>query len=82
MKTSALSYDKGIEMMRRPGTRLVQMHSGQGLAWFLVPGGPVSSGVADRIRNHPLVRAKRDDLFPGLSHSWSMIVDKRPESAS
>jgi hypothetical protein len=82
MKTSALSYDKAIGLMRRPGTRLVQMHSGQGVAWFLVPGGPVGFGVADRIRNHPLVRAKHDTLFPGLSRTWSMIVDDRPESVS
>jgi hypothetical protein len=81
MKARTLGYSRAIEAMRKPETRLVRMNNGQtggGFAFYVIPGGRVEDLVADKIINHPLVRAGHDGLFPGHNQTWKMIAD-RPE---
>ena len=78
-----LAYAQAIEAMRRPGTRLVQMHGGRDAGFYIVPrGGRVDDATAAKIMNHPLVRAGHDPLFPGMSQTWAMLSDGRQEGAS
>jgi hypothetical protein len=78
-----LAYDRAMEAMRRPGTRLVQMHGGRDAGFYIVPrGGRVDDATAAKIMNHPLVRAGRDALFPGMSQTWTMLSDGRQDGAS
>jgi hypothetical protein len=77
------TYARAIEAMRRPGTRLVQMHGGRDAGYYIVPPGMrVEDSVAAKIMNHPLVRAGHDALFPGMSQTWAMLNDGRQEGAS
>lgn len=82
MTRAALTYGRAIEAMRRPGTRLVQMHGGPDWGYYIVPGGRVEDSIATKIMAHPLVRASHDGLFPDISQTWRMISDSRPGGAS
>jgi hypothetical protein len=79
--TGSLKYDAAIAAMRRPGTRLVQMH-GAAAGYYVTGGGGgrVDDATADRIKKHPLVRGKHDALFPNMSQTWAMLNDG-PEGA-
>ena len=78
-----LAYARAIEVMRRPGTRLVQMHGGRDAGYYIIPlGRRVEDPVAAKIMNHPLVRAGHDALFPGMSQTWAMLSDDRQEGAA
>jgi hypothetical protein len=78
-----LDYARAIEAMRRPGTRLVQMHGGRDAGFYIVPPGRrVEEPVAAKIMNHPLVRAGHDALFPGMSQTWTMLSDGPREGAA
>jgi hypothetical protein len=62
-------------MMRQPGTRLVKMFtngSREGFAHYLVPGGYVTPDTAEKIKQHPLVRASEDGLFPNQDQTWRL----------
>lgn len=62
---------KALDLMRIPGTRLVQVHeSGNGRVYYVIPGGPVTDEIAEKIKAHPLVVAGKDGLFPGHSQTW------------
>jgi hypothetical protein len=71
-----LGYDEAIEAMRKPEARLVRMNS-RPAGYFVVPGGPVERTAADKVMNHPLVRAGHDGLFPGHDQTWRMINDNQ-----
>jgi hypothetical protein len=80
---ASLAYARAIEAMRRPGTRLVQMHGGRDAGYYILPSGRrVEDSVAAKIMNHPLVRAGHDALFPGMSQTWAMLSDGRQEGAA
>jgi hypothetical protein len=40
--------------------------------WFVVPGGPVKSEVAERIKEHPGVVSGKDGLWPNHDQTWKM----------
>jgi hypothetical protein len=46
-----------------------QNHNGR-TQHFIVPGGLVDEQVAQKIKDHPLVRAGKDGLFPGHEQTW------------
>lgn len=72
---TTIGFKRAIEHMRKPGTRLVQMCSERaqgGLCFYVVPGGQVDPGVAEKIKKHPLVRGGKDGLFPGHDQTWRM----------
>jgi hypothetical protein len=71
----AIGIKKAIELMRRPETRLVKMHtsgSPNGIAHYLIPGGYVEPDVAEKIKAHPLVCAGEDGLFPNCGQTWRL----------
>jgi hypothetical protein len=68
-----LKLEHALQRMRS-GARLVHMHGPASSAnWFIVPGGPVTDIVADKVREHPAVVAGADGLFPGLDQTWRMV---------
>jgi hypothetical protein len=67
-----IGQKKALEMMRKPGTRLAKQFtraSPEGFAHYIIPGGLVSSATAEKIKQHPLVHASKDGLFPGLDQN-------------
>ena len=71
----AIGLNKALDMMRRPGTRLVKMFSDAvpaGFAHYIVPGGYVTPETAAKIKAHPLVRCSHDGLFPGQDQTWRL----------
>ena len=69
---SELKYNKAIDLMRRPDTRLIKTHRDNSLTYYVVPGGRVSEAVAKQIIAHPLVKAAEDGMWPGLSQTWRL----------
>jgi hypothetical protein len=65
-----LSYSRAILQMNKAGTRLCQMHEKGELAWFLVPGGPISADTARMIIAQRNVIGQKDAMFPGLHQTW------------
>lgn len=71
----AVGLKKALELMRQPGTRLVRMYTDKapdGFAHYLVPGGYVEPSTAEKIKDHPLVCASEDGLFPGHDQTWRL----------
>jgi len=65
-------FQKAMDLMRRPDARLIKTHtSNGGCAHYIAPGGGyVEPEVAEQIKNHPLVTASEDGMWPGLSQTW------------
>jgi len=59
-----------LDEMRFNGATLMKMHTTRGLAWFLVPRGPVSPDLAMKILEDPRVQPSLDGLFPGISQTF------------
>jgi hypothetical protein len=76
MKTRKLSFGHAMDEMRRPEARLVEMYGRGGGSYVTPSGGEVTATVAEAIKNHPLVRAGYDALFPGMSQTWRMLDDR------
>jgi hypothetical protein len=71
-KARTKRFQKAMELMRRPGRALIKTHtSNGGCAHYIAPGGGyVEPEVAEQIKNHPLVTASEDGMWPGLSQTW------------
>ena len=70
-----LSQKKALEQMHKSGTILAKMFtraSPEGFAHYVILGGLVSPATAEKIKQHPLVRACKDGLFPGLDQTWRL----------
>jgi len=65
-------FQKAMDLMRRPDARLIKTHTSTGgCAHYIAPGGGyVEPEVAEQIKNHPLVTASEDGMWPGLSQTW------------
>jgi hypothetical protein len=68
----AIGYKKAIDLMRLPGRRLVRTHSERGAVFYVVPGGYVEPDTAQKIIQHPQVRASEDGMWPGMSQTWRL----------
>jgi hypothetical protein len=56
----ASRFQKAMDLMRRPGARLIKTHtSNGGCAHYIAPGGYVEPGVAEQIKNHAGEDGKR-----------------------
>lgn len=80
MSQKTLGYNKAIEIMRLPQTRLVRMYtnsSPEGFSHFIIPGGYVTPDVAQKIKDHPLVSPSSDGLFPNHDQTWRMISSRQ-----
>lgn len=71
-KGAPLSLKKALDLMRLPGHRLMRMHAGEKMEWFVVPGGFVLAETAAEIIRRPDVSAAEDGLFPGHSQTFSL----------
>jgi hypothetical protein len=75
-KPTDIALRRALDLMHRTGTRLVLMHtntrSGNGVAYFIVPGGAVDRETAEKIKKHPAVTASGDALFPNMSQTWRL----------
>jgi hypothetical protein len=71
-KARTKHFQKAMDFLRRPDARLIKTHtSNGGCAHYIAPGGGyVDPEVAEQIKNHPLVTASEDGMWPGLSQTW------------
>jgi hypothetical protein len=71
-KARTTRYQKAMDLMRGPDARLIKTHtSNGGCAHYIAPWGAyVEPEVAEQIKNHPLVTASEDGMWPGLSQTW------------
>jgi hypothetical protein len=71
-KARTTRFHKAMDLMRGPDARLIKTHtSNGGCAHYIAPGGGyVEPEVAEQIKNHPLVTASEDGMWPGLSQTW------------
>ena len=67
----AIGFKKGLEMMRL-GARLIKTC----VVYSLDPGGYVEPKTAEKLIQHPQVRAAEDGLWPGLSQTWRFTAGK------
>ena len=70
---SYIKLNRAIDLLRMPDGRMVKMNHGGRTLHFIVPGGAVDDQTAQEIKDHPLVRAGKDGLFPGMEQTWRMI---------
>jgi hypothetical protein len=70
-KKRASRFHKAMDLMRRPGARLIKTHtSNGGCAHYIAPGGYIEAEVAEQIKNDPSVMAGEDGMWPGHSQTW------------
>ena len=72
---ATLNFNKAIERLRQPGCVLVDMKAPNtefGRQFFVVPGGPVTDEMAQKILAHPLCHEVDNGLFPGIPQSYSL----------
>jgi hypothetical protein len=68
----SLSESRALDHMRK-GARLMLLHSyGNGLEYYVVPGGHVHRKEAEKILQRPDITVFDDGLFPGSPQSWKV----------
>ena len=72
-KNNALRLRQAVDLLHRPDTRLMVMHTRDGDEFYIVPGGRVDARDALKILERPDVRSFDDGLFPGHSQQWRML---------
>jgi hypothetical protein len=71
----AIGLKAALDLMRKPGHRLMLMHtagSPEGRAYYIVPGGYVEPDTAKKIIERPDVQPNKDGLFPGINQTWQL----------
>jgi hypothetical protein len=66
----AIAYTKALDMMRKPEVRMIKT----GDVFYVVPGGYVEPKTAEKLMQHPQVRAAEDGLWPGMSQTWRITA--------
>jgi hypothetical protein len=66
---SKIPFNRAIDLLRKPDTRMIKQNCNGRTQHFMVPGGLVDQ-VAQKIKDHPQVRAGKDGLFPGHEQTW------------
>lgn len=74
--------ERATEMLRKPGARLVLMHTNNPLdcgnnekrtkGYFIIPGKQVSFDIAQKLIDRPDVCGGKDGLFPGCDQTWRL----------
>jgi hypothetical protein len=62
---SNIKFEGAVDLLRKLDTRMVKQNYGGRTQYFIIPGGPVDDQLAQRIKEHPLVRGGKDGLFQG-----------------
>jgi hypothetical protein len=65
-----------LELMRE-GRLLMLMHGVDRPRWYVVPGGQIADGVAERILARKDVQPYDSGLFPGHPQTYRMCADWR-----
>lgn len=66
-----VSQARAIDILLHRGGRLMEMHSGNGREWFVLPdGGRVKPTDAFKIVGRADIIASGDGLFPGTTQTW------------
>ena len=71
MRASINTVFEAADRMRA-GATLQQMHSKNGLRWYLVPGGEIAERIANGLLARPDVQPSDDGLFPGISQTFRL----------
>lgn len=69
-RNQALRLRQAVDLLHRPDTRLMLMHTRDGDEFCIVPGGRLDTRDALKILERPDVRSFDDGLFPGHSQQW------------
>jgi len=65
----ALGFNKAMDLMRQPGTRLVN----QAGSYYVGPrGGYVEPDTAHKIIKYPQVVGSKDGMWPGMDQTWRL----------
>lgn len=72
-RKEALTFTKAVDLLHRVGTRMMIMHSPDGDHFYIIPGGVVDRGAAQKILQRPDIQEFDDGLFPGNPQSWKMV---------
>jgi hypothetical protein len=67
---SGINITRALDLMRRPGARLLELHERGRVNYYITAFGRVEPDVAAEIKAHPQVAAGEDGLWPGLSQTW------------
>jgi hypothetical protein len=67
---TSIKFNRAMDLLRKPDTRMIKQNSGGRTQYFIVAGGAVDEPTAQKIKDHPQVRAGRDGLFPGHEQTW------------
>jgi hypothetical protein len=71
-KHPALRLRQAVDLLHRPGVRLMVMHGRDGPEFYVVPGGRLDARDALTILARSDIKAFDDGLFPGHSQQWRM----------
>ena len=70
---TALRLRQAVDLLHRPGVRLMVMHGCNGSdEFYVVPGGRLDARDALKILERPDIKSFNDELFPGCSRQWCM----------
>ena len=72
-KEQEFRFSKAVDLMHRPGSRLMIMHTNTGDHFYVVPGGRVNRDDAQKILKRPDVIKFDDGLSPGHPQSWKLM---------
>lgn len=70
MNTPTISYRRAVELLRMPGTRMIEQHdkSQRGRSFYIIPHGKVDDEDAEKIQARPDAYVFDDGLFK--AQSW------------
>ena len=68
-----ISLKKAFAALSLPGARMMIMHTAEGDAYFIVPGGRVEQRDAEQIKLRADLETFDDGLFPGHEQSWRIV---------
>lgn len=72
----SLSLNNAELLLRRPGTKLMMMHTNdpkEPMAYYILPGGYISASIAEKLIARPDVVPNQDGLLPDTTQSWQLI---------
>lgn len=72
----SLSLKKAEQIIRRKGVRLMLLHSnrpGHPKEYYLIPGGYVTTAIAEELIRRPDVVQNHDGLLPDSPQSWQVL---------
>lgn len=72
-RREALTFNKAVDLLHRKDTRMMIMHTNDGDHFYIVPGGVVVRGTAQKILQRPDIIEFDDGLFPGNPQSWKRV---------